>query len=297
MHGALAGPVVEKGIGPARMGSDQPQKQRKIPAYGPEIRRAAGCPRNHPPLDLPLGKGDLDMRHNRTVLATLAALTSAQPGLVIPTAAATGIVATTAGCSATKIWVNEKLGHAKREQLVTAVESARDQQEKAKETFASALDEFLAISAGDQDTAALEAKYRKIESAYKKSKSRAKAVNDRIANIERVANALFKEWNKELDSYSSDSLRAASEQQLQETKARYEKLVGAMHQAAGKMDPVLAAFQDQTLFLKHNLNARAIASLDTDLQQINSEVTSLIQEMEASIAEANAFIEALQPPE
>jgi len=79
-----------------------------------------------------------------------------------------------------------------------------------------------------------------------------------------------------------------------ETKARYDQLVGAMKEAAGKMDPVLAAFKDQTLFLKHNLNARAIASLETDLNEIRSEVTDLIKEMEASIAEANLFIDSLQ---
>ena len=67
-----------------------------------------------------------------------------------------------------------------------------------------------------------------------------------------------------------------------------------MKDAASKMDPVLAAFKDQSLFLKHNLNARAIASLETDLAKVKTEVAELIQEMEASIAEANAFIDSLQ---
>ena len=41
-------------------------------------------------------------------------------------------VTTLTGCAKTKIWINEKLGHEKREQLVSSVENARDQQEKAK---------------------------------------------------------------------------------------------------------------------------------------------------------------------
>ena len=123
---------------------------------------------------------------------------------------------------------------------------------------------------------------------------RAEAVHGRIASVETVAKALFKEWEKELGQYSSDSLRAASQEQLDATRERYTKLVGAMKDAAAKMDPVLAAFKDQTLFLKHNLNARAIASLETDLAKVKTEVAELIQEMEASIAEANAFIDSLQ---
>lgn len=203
-------------------------------------------------------------------------------------------IAPLTGCAKTKIWVNEKLGYEKREQLVGSVEKARDQQEKAKVAFASALEEFLSITEGDETTADLEKKYKKIESAYENSASRAEAVHTRIASVESVAKALFKEWEKELGEYASDSLRAASQEQLDATRERYTDLIGAMKDAASKMDPVLAAFKDQTLSLKHNLNARAIASLETDLAKVKSDVAELIAEMEASIAEANAFIDELQ---
>lgn len=198
------------------------------------------------------------------------------------------------GCAKTKIWVNEKLGYEKREQLVSTVEKARDQQEKAKVTFTSALEEFLSITEGDETTADLEKKYKKIESAYENSMSRAEAVHSRISGVESVAKALFTEWEKELGQYSSDNLRQQSQDQLDATRERYTNLIGAMKDAASKMDPVLTAFKDQTLFLKHNLNARAIASLETDLAKVKTEVADLIAEMEASIAEANAFIDELQ---
>ena len=198
------------------------------------------------------------------------------------------------GCAKTKIWVNEKLGYEKREQLVSSVEKARDQQEKAKVAFTSALEEFLSITEGDETTADLEKKYKKIESAYENSMSRAEAVHSRISGVESVAKALFTEWEKELSQYSSDNLRQQSQEQLDATRERYTNLIGAMKDAASKMDPVLAAFKDQTLFLKHNLNARAIASLETDLAKVKTEVAELIAEMEASIAEANAFIDELQ---
>ncbi|HPY51913.1 MAG TPA: DUF2959 family protein, partial [Sedimentisphaerales bacterium] len=57
------------------------------------------------------------------------------------------------------------------------------------------------------------------------------------------------------------------------------------------------AFRDQVLFLKHNLNAQALASLQNELVSIETNVAGLIQEMEASIAEANAFIEAMNRDE
>ena len=58
--------------------------------------------------------------------------------------------------------------------------------------------------------------------------------------------------------------------------------------------PVLAAFRDQVLFIKHNLNMQAISSLQQENVLIEQDVAALIQEMESSIREAEQFIQALQ---
>ncbi len=198
------------------------------------------------------------------------------------------------GCSSTSIAIKEKFGYAKREQLVDKVESARDGQQEAKQQFESALQEFLSVtgtSGGD-----LEAKYNKLKKEYDRSESRAATVRGRITDVERVGEALFKEWKQELTQYSSDSLRQASEQQLNTTRAQYDKLIGVMKAASSKMDPVLVAFKDQVLFLKHNLNAQAISSLQNTAGQIQVDVSSLVRDMEASIAEADTVIQQMQTP-
>jgi hypothetical protein len=66
-----------------------------------------------------------------------------------------------------------------------------------------------------------------------------------------------------------------------------------MRAAESKMAPVLGAFKDQVLFLKHNLNARAVASLSETVRGIEGDVAKLIAEMNTSIAEANQFIERM----
>jgi hypothetical protein len=139
----------------------------------------------------------------------------------------------------------------------------------------------------------LEAKYKKLDSAYQKAEGRAADVRKRIDAVESTANAMFSEWKDELKQYKDERLRASSEQQLEQTKSRYHDLIGIMKQAAGKMDPVLGAFHDQVLFLKHNLNAQAIASLQGTAGQIQSDVAALVKDMEASIAEANEFINSM----
>jgi hypothetical protein len=202
-----------------------------------------------------------------------------------------------AGCASHRIAIAEKFGYAKREQLVDRVQDARDGQVAAKQQFESALKEFLAVTGvSSAELRDLEARYDKLNGAYKRSESRAQDVHDRITRVQQVADALFKEWREELKQYSNDALLHRSEQQLEDTCRQYDRLIDVMKAAESRMAPVLAAFQDQVLFLKHNLNARAILSLQQNAAQIQSDVKKLVREMEASIAEANAFIKQMQAP-
>jgi len=212
--------------------------------------------------------------------------------LVVCCAVAAGLLPGGAGCSSATIALKEKFGIPKREQLVARVEDARDEQEKAKEQFASALAEFLAVTGAKGGE--LETRYNALNREYERSESRAGSVRGRITDVERVGEALFKEWKAELEQYSSPAMRGASQNQMNDTRRQYDRLIGMMQTAAAKMEPVLVAFKDQVLFLKHNLNARAIASLQGNLEQVQGEVGLLIKDMEASIAEANAFIEQMQ---
>lgn len=199
-----------------------------------------------------------------------------------------------AGCTSTGIAVREQLGYAKREQLVDRVQEARDAQETAKEQFGSALEEFLALT-GSGGTK-LEQTYKRLRDQAKLASSRADTVRSRIKSVEGVSGALFKEWEQELAQYKTESLRAQSESMLRSTKSQYDRLMAAMKSAEAKMQPVLDVFNEQVLFLKHNLNAQAIASLGGTVTQVENDVASLIRELEQSISEANTFIDSMAQP-
>jgi chromosome segregation ATPase len=198
------------------------------------------------------------------------------------------------GCASAGIAMREQMGIPKRQQLVDRVGEARDSQTQAKEQFASALDEFMAVTGAQGGD--LEAKYKSLNREFERSKDRAGDVRSRIDSVETVAEKLFSEWRVEMEQYSSATLRSKSERQYDATRAQYDGLIQKMKGAAAKMDPVLTAFGDQVLFLKHNLNARAIASLQDTASGIQGDVARLVKEMEASIAEANAFIDSMQGP-
>jgi len=194
-------------------------------------------------------------------------------------------------CSSAYYGAWEAVGVHKREILVDRVEDARDDQEKAKEQFVTALDEFkLAVG---YEGGELEQVYKKLQGELDRSEDRAEKVKDRIESVEKVAEALFEEWEKELEQYTSADLRRKSEESLAETRRRYRKMIGAMKLAESKMEPVLVVFRDHVLYLKHNLNAKALASLDSVAAELDKDVAALVRDMETSIDEANAFIEGL----
>jgi hypothetical protein len=196
-----------------------------------------------------------------------------------------------AGCSSVYYGALEKVGYAKREVLVDRVADTQKAQTAAKEQFESALQHFLAVTKADVGD--LQGKYDAMNREFTRSETRAKDVRDRIAAVEDVAEALFSEWKQELKQYSSASLRTESERQLDSTRRRYDDLLRLMRRAADRMEPVLATFRDQVLFLKHNLNARAIASLDNTNRELQGDISRLIADMEASIRECQAFIATL----
>ena len=111
-----------------------------------------------------------------------------------------------------------------------------------------------------------------------------------------MSEALFEEWQEELDRYQNANLRRASEQQLRDTRRQYATLIRRMHQAEARMEPVLEAFEDQVLFLKHNLNAQAIGALENELGRIRADVDQLIRDMEQAMAESDDFVRSLRQP-
>ncbi len=193
-----------------------------------------------------------------------------------------------AGCTNVYYDALEKVGVAKRELLADRVEDTQEAQEEAKEQFVSALEQLMALTGGTGGE--LKQRYDRLADALEDSEERAEAVRARIRGVRDVARALFAEWEEELDQYSSASLRQRSERQLDETRRRYERLMTLMQRAADRMEPVLATLRDQVLFLKHNLNAQAVAGLDATAEELQADVNALIADMEASIAEAEDFL-------
>lgn len=163
------------------------------------------------------------------------------------------------GCHSAYYSVYEKFGVYKRDLLKKNVVKARDEEKATQQQFKDAmtrLKEITGFQGGD-----LEKQYNELKKDYDRSAAKADSVRARIKDVETVAEDLFTEWDKEDQQIGTPSLRASSQQQLLSTRQRYNDLHTALKQGEASMDPVLKRLNDYVLYLKHSLNAAAIASL------------------------------------
>lgn len=195
-------------------------------------------------------------------------------------------------CSTLYFGTMETLGVHKRDIMVDRVEAARDTQQEAKNQFLTAMELFKSVVMFQGGN--LEDKYNQLNAALRKSEAEAEAVRDRIEAVEDVSKAMFREWRSEIKKYDSDALRRSSQEKYEIAYKKYADLINAMNKAESKLEPVLIPLRDRVLFLKHNLNAKAIAGLSDELIVVETNVDILVAEMENAIAEADTFIAALQ---
>ena len=196
------------------------------------------------------------------------------------------------GCRSAYYAAWEKFGVEKRDLLKKRVVAARDEQQEAGRQFKDAMTRLKEITGFDGGK--LEKAYNELKTDYDDCSSKAEEVRKRIKDVETVAADLFAEWEKESTQISTASLQASSRQQLQATRERYEGLHTALKNAERSMTPVLTQFRDYVLYLKHNLNAQAIASLKGEATNIQTEISKLIAQMNQSIAKADEFVKTLQ---
>ncbi len=185
----------------------------------------------------------------------------------------------------------EAVGFEKRDLFKREVSNVKEDQEDTGEAFKDALTrlkEIYNVDGGD-----LEKQHSKLKDSLDDAKEEAAELSARIRKVDEVANDLFEEWSEEISEIKTSDLRSKSTKQLTQTKRRYRELEEQLNRSEKKMAPVLAKLNDQVLFLKHNLNAKAIGGLKEEQGKIQADIKSLINEVNESTRQAEAFIETL----
>ncbi|QUI62163.1 DUF2959 family protein [Pseudoalteromonas sp. A22] len=192
------------------------------------------------------------------------------------------------GCQSAYYATMEKFGVHKREILVDRVEETKESQEESQKEFQSALERLTTLI--NFNGGELQEAYNLLNDDYQSSLAAAAEVSSNIDKVEDVANALFDEWQDELEQYSSANLKRESAKQLSQTQRQFERLLRSMRSSEAKMQPVLDSLQDNVLYLKHNLNAQAVSAIKSEFTGLKRDISALIADMNRSIEDSNKFI-------
>ncbi len=196
------------------------------------------------------------------------------------------------GCASAKYSALEKVGIHKRDILVDRVEDARDSQSETREHLVSAYEELSALIG--HDGGELEKQYKRLDKDVERARDATDELDDRLKSIDRVSEDLFEEWESELELYSSQALRNEQAKKLAESRKQFKHMRDRMQVARNRVDPVMAVLNDNVLYLKHSLNAQAVAALRGEAASLEGDVEALIRDMQIAIDEADAFISKMR---
>ncbi|WP_413401098.1 DUF2959 domain-containing protein [Pseudoalteromonas sp. KJ71-7] len=195
------------------------------------------------------------------------------------------------GCQSAYYSAMEKVGVHKRDILIDRVEETKDSQQESQQEFQSALERLTTLI--NFDGGELQDAYNQLNDDYESSLAAANEVSSNINKVEDVADALFDEWSDELEQYKSASLKRQSSKKLAATQRQFSQLLRSMRSAESKMEPVLSSLQDNVLYLKHNLNAQAVAAIKGEFTNLKRDIQLLMNDMNKSIEDSNKFIEQM----
>ena len=185
----------------------------------------------------------------------------------------------------------EHLGKQKRDILVQRILTVKKDQQATQEQLKTTLQAFEDVTGFQGGN--LEKVYNKLNREYDRCQSRANSLKGHVDSVDDVAQKLFSEWNGEIKSMRNPSLRLQSQRLLRTARQQHAQYMKQMRRTEENIQPVLQAFSDQVTFLKHNLNAHAISSLQKTSAQIDAQAAELIRDIDASSKEADQYIQTL----
>jgi len=198
------------------------------------------------------------------------------------------VSSTTLACRSTGSFLLFGGSSAPQQDLLDSMQAAQEECAAAREDFGTAFHLYQRLTA--PQAVELERLSDDFEDALDTCRERAQDFGQRVDAVQKESTALFQGWNEELTHFSGDTLRKKSEAMLQDTQARTQRVSAALERVRARMEPVVLKLSDYALFFHHNLNARAIATLQDTYKDFDAEFRALDGELEKARGESQTFL-------
>jgi DUF2959 family protein len=204
----------------------------------------------------------------------------------LPLALTLAVLVATGGCSTVYYAAMSQLGWAKADLLANRVQLARDAMDQARIQFADALPQFAA--ARTQSGGNRAARQQALSASYADSTASAALVTKRRSAVEKAADVLFGEWQREISDAADGGQRAKRQQRYDAFRPPYDRLLDAMRSAEASLPPVLEAMNAE-------LAALAAAATSTPPAGVDPAAGDrLIRNLQLAVALADQYVAELE---
>jgi hypothetical protein len=154
-------------------------------------------------------------------------------------------------------------------------------------TALTALGQMVDSEGGD-----LKKPYKDFSSSVGKCEKQVADLKTRVDKMDIAAASYFQTWETNLETISSESLRAQSKKQLEEARGHYHALNQHANGVVKAFEPILATLKDQVQFLGNQLNASSVKSLKANADEVKKQAEDFYKRIAEIRSDVRKYMDA-----
>jgi hypothetical protein len=205
-------------------------------------------------------------------------------------------IATVALLGACASGPNDASAPVQADELNTWVERVHVEAERSRDAVADAFERLNTLAAGrfDKDPAAV--MYARFVQSIDVAEQQAKRFRECVGPMQKAAEPVFRNWEKDLATYTNDRMRQRSELRYAVAKERYDAIHAVAVPAQDQFDGFVRSLRDHATFLAHDLNSGSIDDIQEEVKIVAQTALELDHNMESTMSAARTYVERSSLP-
>jgi hypothetical protein len=190
----------------------------------------------------------------------------------------------------------KNVGPANVDDLVGWIERVYVDAELAREHVKAAAESAKVLVKADFAQGDAVAGYAEYVNLVERSEGQLEKLKESVGPMKKAAEPVFEQWAKDLESFSSPTMRKRSEARLSATRQRYNAIVGAVDPAMESYEALNKGLRDVALFLGHDFNAVALTDIRPEVDALVRSAGLLDRNLNDTMVAARAYVELAALP-
>lgn len=186
-------------------------------------------------------------------------------------------------------------GLAQVDDLVGCIERVYVDSELARDKSAAAMVALRDLTAPDFHGDAVLGHAQLVE-AIDGAEKQAKDLRFSVDRMKRAAGPVFSRWARDIEAMQTPELKQRSQARFDETKQRYQAIVGSADPTLVAYDAFNRSLRDHALFLGHDFNAGSVAALADDVRKLQNDGGTLVAAFQVCMQTTRAYVDSAALP-